>query len=268
MIEDKNGHFWFSNTRYRYKITSKSASDSMPYQKEKGLEIATSKEVEKCIYFMSIIENDQGNLWLTTYDDGVWCKRGDELIHYPIKDGDTDVLLFSMYKDTKGHLWFGTSSLGACRFDGKSIQWFYEKHWSEIPNGGSFGIRAIIEDKNGHFWFSNTSYRYKITSENTLDSMPYQKEKGLEIATSKEVEKCIYFMSIVENDQGDLWMTTYDDGVWCKTRDKLIHYPIKDGDTDVLLFSMYKDKQGGLWLTTHNAGVYKYNGVDFKKFNP
>lgn len=175
--------------------------------------------------------------------------------------------IYSMYKDSKGHIWFGTSSLGTCRFDGKSIQWLYEKHLSETPSGGSFGIRAIIEDKNGHFWFSNTRYRYKIASENALDSIHYQKEKGMEIPTPNS-DECIYFMSIIENDTGDLWLTTYDDGVWCKRGNELTHYPIKDGDTDVLLFSMYKDKQGSLWLTTHNAGVYKYNGVDFEKFNP
>ena len=176
--------------------------------------------------------------------------------------------IYSMYKDRKGHIWFGTSTLGACRFDGKSIQWFYEKHLSETPSGGSFGIRSIIEDKNGYFWFSNTRYRYQIASHSSSDSINYQKEKGLKNAATDDAKDFFYFMSIVEDKHGYLWMTTYSDGVWCKKGTELIHYPIKDGDTDVLLFSMYKDNQGVLWLTTHNAGVYKYNGIDFKKFRP
>jgi hypothetical protein len=45
-----------------------------------------------------------------------------------------------------------------------------------------------------------------------------------------------------------------------------IHYPIKDGETDVLLFTIYKDNKGVLWLGSHNAGVYKFNGHSFEKF--
>lgn len=170
--------------------------------------------------------------------------------------------IYSMYKDRKGHLWFGTSSLGACRFDGKSIQWLYEQHLSETPSGGNFGIRSIFEDKNGQFWFTNTRHRYTIASDNASDSISYQKERGIERASD------LYFMSIVESDLGDLWLATYDDGVWCKKRNEFIHYPIKEGEKDVLLFSIYKDNEGALWLTTQNAGLYKYNGQGFEKFTP
>ena len=63
-------------------------------------------------------------------------------------------------------------------------------------------------------------------------------------------------------------MVTYKDGVWLNNGEKLIHYPIKDSEKEVLLFSIYKDNQGILWLGTHNAGVYKFNGNTFEKFNP
>lgn len=174
--------------------------------------------------------------------------------------------IYSMLKDANGHLWFGTSSLGICRFDGKSIQWFYEHHLTETPNGGSFGIRALIQDQNHHFWFSNTRYRYQIDSSNFSDSIHYQREKGVDL--KNDAEKALYFMSIVEDSVGNLWMATYDDGVWCKKEEKLIHYPIKDKNTTVLLLSIYKDNQEGLWLTTQNAGIYKYNGIDFEQFKP
>lgn len=170
--------------------------------------------------------------------------------------------IYSMHKDRKGHIWFGTSSLGVCRFDGQSIQWLYEDHLTETPSGGSFGIRAIIEDKKGHFWFSNTRYSYQIDSDNTSELISYQKETGIERPED------VYFMSVVVSELGDLWMATYDDGVWCKTDNEFIHYPIKDGDTNILLFSIYKDNTGVLWLTTQNSDVYKYNGVDFEKFKP
>lgn len=168
--------------------------------------------------------------------------------------------IYSMYRDSHGHIWFGTSSLGACRFDGDSVQWLYEKHLSETPSGGNFGIRAIVEDKDGYFWFSNTRYRYEILSDSISNYIPYQKITGVEQTAKDNEEEFFYFSSIVEDDNGNLWLSTYDDGVWCKKGNELIHYPIKEG---ILLFALYKDRQGTLWLSTQNAGIYRYDGINW-----
>ncbi len=174
--------------------------------------------------------------------------------------------VYYIYKDTKGNIWFGTSNLGVYKYDGNNISWMYEKHLTETPEGGSFGIRSIIEDKNGYIWICNPNYKYKILPDSTesseLKSINYQREFGVE---SKRLES-LYFLSMTLDNNGNLWMVSYDNGVWRKNGNELIHYPIKDGDIDVLLFSIYKDNQGALWLGTHNAGVYKYNGKSFEKF--
>jgi ligand-binding sensor domain-containing protein len=177
--------------------------------------------------------------------------------------------IYTMYKDRKGSLWFGTASLGVCRYDGKSISWLYEKQLTETPAGGDFGIRSIIEDKDGYFWFCNTRYRYEIlpnsTELNRTDQVNYRKENGIGTAND-EGKDFPYFMSIAADNKGDLWMVTYDDGVWQNNGETLLHHPVKDGDKSVLLFSIYKDRQGVLWLGTHNAGVFKFNGKTFEKF--
>jgi len=53
--------------------------------------------------------------------------------------------------------------LGICRFDGKKHDWMYEAHLTELPDDAMFGIRSIIEDKDGAYWFCNTHYRYRMT---------------------------------------------------------------------------------------------------------
>jgi ligand-binding sensor domain-containing protein len=180
--------------------------------------------------------------------------------------------IYSSYKDSKGVMWFGTASLGVCRYDGESISWLYEKQLTETPSGGSFGIRSIIEDQEGFFWFCNTHYRYDILPEVSewykSGFINYRSEDGVGYPKEDGALDFPYFMSIVETANGDLWMATYADGVWKNDGDKLIHYPLKDGETDILLFSIYKDNQGVLWLGTHNAGVHRYNGSDFVKFEP
>lgn len=210
----------------------------------------------KSLYYLEFPKTSQADKFYAKYPNASFTPYG----------------IYSMYTDSKGSLWFGTSSLGACRYDGKTISWLYERHLVETPDGGNPGIRTILEDKNGHFWISNTHYRYEILPESSVMNgtiqVNYRKETGIGYAYDNGEIDYPYFMSIAENKEGDLWIVTYSDGVWRYDGHELHHYPIKDGDANVLLYAIYKDNQGMLWLVSHNAGVYNFNGKTFEKFRP
>ena len=173
--------------------------------------------------------------------------------------------LYTIYKDRKGFMWFGTASLGFCRFDGKTISWHYEEQLQTTPSGGDFGTRAIFEDKDGKFWINNTHFRYSIKP-NSSSILNFQKDDGISYLDENNKKEFPFFLSITEDNEGNQWMATYDEGVYKYNGKELIHYPIKDGETDVLLFTIFKDNKGILWLGSHNAGVYKFNGSSFEKF--
>ena len=147
----------------------------------------------------------------------------------------------------------------------------YEKHLTDTKAGGSFGIRSIFEDKDGKFWFCNTQYRYSIyANDSTVNGkflINYKSEKGIEAAKASDGD-FIYFLSITEDNNQDLWLLTYGEGVWQYDGKNMTHYPVKDGPKDIKLFSIYKDNHGDLWLGTHEAGAYKFNGKTFEKFRP
>ena len=175
--------------------------------------------------------------------------------------------IYTLYQDSKGVVWFGTAALGVCRYDGESISWLYEQHLTQTPNGGDFGIRSIIEDKDGVFWFCNSQFRYEVSSEVTENAqVKYQRKAGVGVTKINGEVEFPYFMSVASDENGNLWMATYDDGVWRYDGEKLVHYPVKVGNRNVLLFSIYKDQQGTLWLGTHNRGVFKFNGTEFEPF--
>ena len=173
--------------------------------------------------------------------------------------------IYSIYKDREGVMWFGTTSLGLCRFDGQSFGWYYEEQLQTTPNGGDFGSRAIFEDKEGFFWLNNTRFRYKFKSQNN-NKIDFEKENGIGHLNVSGKVAYPFFLSITQDNEGDLWMVTYADGVWRNNGKELIHYPVKDGDSEVLLFSIFKDNKGLLWLGTFDKGVYKFNGETFEKF--
>lgn len=74
-----------------------------------------------------------------------------------------------------------------------------------------------------------------------------------------------YNSAVTDDENGDLWMTTYREGVWKYDGAALTNFRMKDDQTDVFVISIYKDKQGVLWLGTDNAGVYWFNGRTFDK---
>jgi ligand-binding sensor domain-containing protein len=173
--------------------------------------------------------------------------------------------IYTIYNDSKGRVWFGTGALGVGCYDGKAFTWINEDDLTEIHNGPSNGLRSVAEDKNGTFWFS-TYYRYIITQK-PEGGIIYERKKGIEFPQSYSIDGIEYLSATVDNN-GDLWMVTFRDGVWRYDGKNVTHYDIKDGDKNVLQFSIYKDKQGSLWLGTHTAGVYKFNGKEFEKFKP
>ena len=116
----------------------------------------------------------------------------------------------------------------------------------------------MIQDKDGYFWLSNFISKYKIEPNN----LQYEKIKVIE---KKELK---YFNSGITDEDGNLWMTTYGNGVWKYDGKMLTKIEVKKGTENVLLVSIYQDKKGTIWLGTDDDGVYKQNGEKFEKFNP
>jgi ligand-binding sensor domain-containing protein len=180
--------------------------------------------------------------------------------------------VYSIYKDSKGNMWFGTSNFGACRYDGQTFNWLYEDHLTNVPNGGSFGIRSITEDKEGNFWICNTTYRYTMLPDSVKEDdkvlVNYKRQPGIADLQSADGGRSIYFMSALNDNEGNLWMASYGDGVCRYNGTEARQYIITDGPKNATIYSIYKDRKGDLWLGTHEAGAYKFNGQSFEKFVP
>lgn len=176
--------------------------------------------------------------------------------------------VYSIYKDRKGNIWFGTNPVGVCRYDGKSFEWITEEDVTEFRNEGANGVRSIMEDKNGDFWF-NTEYRYSIYDSTTLRSNKfYTRHESIGGLDGKKDSQLDEYLSCVMDDNDDLWFVTYLDGVWKYDGMKISHYAVQDNSKDISLFSIYKDNNGGLWLGTHENGTYKLCGQTFERFKP
>ena len=176
--------------------------------------------------------------------------------------------IYTIYRDSKDYIWFGTASLGIYLFDGKEMSWMYENHLTETPKGGDFGIRSITEDRDGNYWICNANFKYTLLPNDVefsgLKSINFKRQIGIE-NKGKEV---LYFLSMETDSNGDLLMITYDSGVWRNNGKELSQFYIKDGEREISPSSIYMDKQDRLWVGTKNDGVYRFNGNTFEKFSP
>lgn len=161
--------------------------------------------------------------------------------------------VYCILKDSKGNLWFGTTCVGVCRYDGKSFDWLTDKMLTDAP------VRSIFEDKKGNYWFTYSGH-------SALDGFRVVNDFG---RLQEQAEGTIVKgMSIIEDDSGKLWTAALGAGAFKYDGKQKVAFPIKEGKTAIEIFAIYKDNQGVLWLGTHNGGAYKFNGKTFEKFVP
>ncbi len=200
-------------------------------------------------------------------------KRGDEFMGmYPrakfpnMKYNPYDV--YTVFKDSRGDLWFGTAVLGACRFNGESFAWIDKAALDFDTGDASFGVRSIIEDTAGKFWLSNTLNRFVVCptpvvhqTERAAVALNYVKEPGISDLSAP----CALFMSSVRDKNGDLLFATLGSGVWRYDGVHMTNYPVTHDGFNIPVYSIYRDRQDTLWLGTQEHGVYKFNGETFER---
>jgi len=179
--------------------------------------------------------------------------------------------IYCTYKDSKGNIWFGTSLAGVFRYNGKSFDWIADSDVNEMHNGPANGVRAIIEDKDGYFWF-NTEYKYNIynksssTKSDKDNTTFYDRIKSIGCLDGKKDGDLNEYQSIIKDDKENLWIAIYLSGVWKVEGEKIKHYPIQVDSKNVPIFYLFKDNGGEIWLGTEQNGVFKFNGQAFEKF--
>ncbi|MDG1572471.1 two-component regulator propeller domain-containing protein [Robiginitalea sp. M366] len=166
--------------------------------------------------------------------------------------------LFSLYRDPTGPLWFGTADLGLYQYDGQTLRWIYDKPLTETPGGGAFGIRSIARDQQGRYWVNTARTAFRA-SQNPAKG-PGLQPLGLQQQAGFNTEEDLYFLDILPTPDGELWMLTFDQGLWRSSGDRLVRFmPGKAGSALKPVF-IYQDREGVLWIGTEKNGIYTYNG--------
>lgn len=185
-----------------------------------------------------IMEDNAGNLWLSTKGAGLikatpdeMAPQGMRITRYKHINNDKNSIsnnrVYYTYQDSKKRIWVCTFGGGLNLIgqkDGKTIFWNKNNGFSGYPGYDLYmNTRAIAEDKNGRMWVGTTD---------GLMSFP---------GTFKQAK--------------DIRFETYREGQ--NTR-------LADND----IFSLYKDRDGNIWLGIFGSGLNKIEGYDRSKHKP
>lgn len=215
-----------------------------------------------------------GNLWFGTSKEGVYQYNGKEFTQFTKKDGLCDNLIFLIFEDKAGDIWFGSKSK-ISRYDGKKFTTLL------IPGsvGSSFlsnnsinnnaseknELWSMMQDRNGTVWLGTTEGIYCYDGKSFtrfLDNKSILNPSSVHLKWTQ----CIF-----EDKSGAIWF-----GSWVLANEGICRYdPKRTGGKSITQYKPYgegwvrsilEDKNGDLLIVTRHNGVCRFDGENFINF--
>lgn len=173
-----------------------------------------------------------------------------DIQYLDVDQGMISSYIRSIFEDSSGNLWFGTSH-GLSRYDGNSFL-----HYTTEAGLLNNTILSMLEDRAGQLWFGTGNGISRYDGSNFFH---YQ---------TKDSFKGQHVRSILEDPQGNLWFAT-SKGVIRYEPDKgeseFTYYTTREGLISDDVLSMLIDRQGNLWFGT-SEGLNKYDHTYFTHY--
>jgi signal transduction histidine kinase/ligand-binding sensor domain-containing protein len=273
--EDKD--LWIGSATGLYRL-DRSSGTFTAYRHDPADPTSLSSEEINVIY-----ADRQGELWIGTNGGGLdrFDPSAETFVHYrhdpadPTSLGDDTVQ--SILEDNAGMLWVGTWD-GLDRFDRSQNQFYHSQHDPEDARSLSNNtILSLFEDRSGVLWVGTPSgvSKYNGRAEQfaryqkqvdppaapcyTLDVSGWLREPNPAILSGGGI------MALHEDDDGVLWIGTYDGGLNKLDRlaGRLTVYRHDPGEPASLgsnqVSAIYRDRAGVLWVGTGNGWLEQFD---------
>ncbi len=212
-------------------------------------------------FIQSIEEDNKGNIWMGTYQNGLYLydRANNEFKRIPIRDQNGRAVsdIRCVYKDSKGRIW-ATTSLGLYVFSDKqkAITSF------AIDGKGLKGTisESILESKDGTLWIGVINgglFRFKEDSvsfsESTFEHVPISKD-------GPEQNDGVTVSNLNLDSQENLWFTSRSGAlIQLNTRDlSCMDHGKLEILNDINMLSLLLDAEDKVWIGS-TSGLHKFD---------
>lgn len=198
---------------------------------------------------MSVFEDKKGLIWVAVWEHGAYCynpAKNGKIKKFTEKDGLPYHTLMCFNEDAEGDLWL-SSFKGMCKLvRTPSGEITFVKGFSEYIDKGL--LYMMLDDKKGNLWFASTDHG--IIKYNKKD------KKYTKISSSNGLPGNI-IISLMLDNEGNLWASTWGLGVVMFQGERFIHYTEKEGLGSDIVSHVINDHEGG-FIINSSIGIYRY----------
>lgn len=231
-----------------------------------------------------IMEDNAGNLWLSTKGEGLIKATPDEMEPQGLKitkykhinNDKTSISnnrVYYTYQDSKKRIWVCTFGGGLNLIgqkNGKTIFWNKNNGFSHYPDYNLYmDTRIITEDKHGRMWVGTTDGLMSFTNEfkqaTDIKFETYRQEQNTRLSDND-----VY--SLYKDHGGNIWLGIFGSGLnkiegYDRNNDKPIlkAYDLMGLQGGDVISSMVEDKHNCLWVCTEKGLLSIKNGSMFAK---
>lgn len=174
--------------------------------------------------------------------------------HIALEQGITNNLIFSIYQDSRGFIWFGTM-FGLIRYDGVSFK-TYRHNPADTNSISNDDVVSIFEDKDGFLWIGTY-----FGGLNRLDRNSGEFKRYLYTPNEHNCISSNTVWKIIQDKSGTLWFGTEGGGL-CKLENGTFTRYKHDSTNQASIgssnvYSLTEDDDGNIWAGTGMGGLNK-----------
>lgn len=254
VYESKNGYLWFGTLNGLVRF------DGKRYKNYFSNPSDPNSPADNVIF--DITEDKSGNLWFAGFYHGLtkYNQRTGRFTKYPVlsKDNNPYYGINSVYNDSQGALWAGTSGRGLALYDpAKDSFQLYFPEPDKCRDGTIRGFNHVTDiqddqsDKN-ILWL--TTFHGLYTFDKTTKQFTHY-PSGLAEAGQPD----ILFTNMEQDHNGFIWLGTWGLGLRCYSKATKKIDPVKANTSVSVVYDLTATSDSTIYAACLNGGLYSLN---------
>ncbi|MBI5916310.1 MAG: histidine kinase [Bacteroidetes bacterium] len=247
VLSDRQNRLWVGTPEglFEYRTDERDNSSFRPLLQKLGLNV------------VSLHEDTFGNLWLGTFEKGVFCfdPATGKIRQFTEKEGLTNNNVLSI-DGTNGHIWLATlGGVSEIEIAANLISGGVPviRNFNEKDGLGNNFIYKVFIDSKKRTWFGTDGQGISVLENGQIRNYADFRTAGEEQEKPEESGRKVVY-SFTEDHRGHIWFSTAADGIFEFDGEKFQHLTVKEGIRDLAITSLMTDANGKI-VVLHPTGI-------------